>query len=290
MKTRANKHWEETADMRELQLRRHLSSFAQYHYAWLRKIGREWKKRGEYALDRFSLMDHYATNEDIEVAGYVSLLTNNNMRLHDQITELRNLIGRRPWEWVKSRGFITLSKPEVANERIVGTGHTKGDLFNVLDWLWNDKLGKRGIYKPGVNSVLKIQDEQYMLTMLSMRLTKDDGIGKGVLPDYGTDLGCPVNGDMLKLIRTFYPRKGKYGLNVDAGNADDVLMFMGYDDSTDFVYTYQGYCRMRELMPDAIARNERLFQKRYKEWRLMDEHKSHFRSAQMEILPEIRFE
>lgn len=276
--------------MRELQLRRHLSSFAQYHYAWLRKIGRRWKERGEYALDRFSLMDYYATNEDIEVAGYVSLLTNDNMRLHDQITELRNLIGRRPWEWVKSRGFITLSKPEVANERIVGTGHTKGDLFNVLDWLWNDKLGKRGIYKPGVNTVLKIQDEQYMLTMLAMRLTKDDGIGKGVLPDYGADLGCPVNGDMLKLIRTFYPRKGKYGLNVDAGNADDVLMFMGYDDSTEFVYTYQGYCRMRELMPDAIARNERLFQKRYKEWRLMDEHKSHFRRAQMEILPEIRFE
>lgn len=280
--------WEETADVREVQQRRHLFSFAQYHYAWLREIGVEWKRRGDYALDRFSLMDKYSDAEDIETAGYVSLLTNDNARLHDQITELCNLIGPNPAEMVSTRAFITLSQPKVANEKIVGSFHRKSDLFNVLDWIWDDRAKERG--HCGIEKVVKIQDERYMLDMLAMRLTKKDGIGKGVWTGGDEGLGCPVNDDMLRVIRLYYPKTARYGLRVTQDNADDVLQFMGFDDTTEFVYTYQGYCRMRELMSEAMERNERLFNKRYAEGLPMDEKGNHFRHVMTAMMPEIRFD
>lgn len=288
-KRKSADRWKATADVRELQQRRYLSQFAQWHYPWLVEIGRKWKERGDYAIDRFSLMDKYKDKDDIAVAGFVSLLTNDNARLADQITELWNLIGREPAGMVRKRDFIVLSRPEVSGERILGTNHFKGDLFNVLDYYW---VRTNKYVKPlsALADVVKIQDFDYMCNMLEYRLTRTDGIGKGVWPDYGFELSCPVNKDMLRVIRAFYPKKGRYGLNVDAGNVDDVLQFMGFDDPTDFIYTYQGYCRMRELMPEAMARNELMFRKRYVDGWCMDEHGNHFKTLQRGLLPEIRFE
>ena len=188
--------WKETADVREIQQRRYLSLFGQWHYEWLREIGREWKKRGEFAIDRFSLMDKYENKDDILVAGFVSLLTNDNARLAEQITELSNLIGREPYKMLTKRDFIVLSRPESANELIVGTNHRKCDLFNVLDWLWG-ALSARPMNER-LQNVVKIQDERYMLAMLDVRLKKTDGIGKGVWKIHDEELGCPVNKDMLK--------------------------------------------------------------------------------------------
>ena len=289
MRRKKTNAWKETADAREVQLRRYLSWFGQWHYEWLREIGREWKKRGEFAIDRFSLMDKYENKSDIAVAGFVSLLTNDNGRLAEQIAELWNLIGRSPAEMVVRRDFIVLSRPEVAGERIFGTNHFKGDLFNILDFFW-ERMNRSVRPIRELTNVVKIQDERYMLNMLEFRMIRSDGIGKGAWPDYGLELSCPVNKDMLRVIRAFYPKKGVHGLSVDAGNVDDVLQFMGYDDTTEFIYTYQGYCRMCELMPDAMRRNEKLFRKRFLEGRCMDEHKGHFASRQKELLPEIRFE
>ena len=278
-----------TTSYRELQQRRYLSHFAQWHYPWLVEIGRRWKQRGEWAFDRFALMDYYTEGEDVEVAAYVSLMTQDNARLHDQVTELHHIIGDCPWDWVENRVFITLSTPDVASERIIGTNRTKGDLFNLLDWVWGlyfDRDEKR----PALSDILKVQDEQYMMAMLNMRLTKHDGIGRGVRPYDGEEMPCPVNHDMLRLIRKFYPRHGRYGLQVTQVNANDVLQFMGFDDPTDFVYAYQGYQRMAELMPKAMERNERLFMSRYMQGFPMDESGNHFRVIMTEMLPEIKFD
>ena len=125
--------------------------------------------------------------------------------------------------------------------------------------------------------------------MLNMRLTKHDGIGKGIYPEVD-DLQCPVNKRMLRLIRAFYPIGGQKGLSrVDVNKADDVISFMGYDDTTEFVYTFQGYERMRQLMPEAMERNEKIFLKRFRDGNMLDT-MNHGVSEMRKIIPEIRFD
>jgi hypothetical protein len=281
--------WFDTANCREVQQRRFLADFAQWHYEWLREIGRQWKERGEYALDRFSLMDYYDDAGDIETAGYVSLLTQDNARLHDQITELRNIIGPNPWRWMKERRFIILAEPSRMNQRLLGTNHTMADIYNVMDWLWHH-FGGDGGADYGLDEVVRIQEPVYAMDMLSMRLSKTDGIGCGVYQKMDDCLTCPINRDMLRLIRTYYPLGGVPGTKqVDANTADDVLSFMGYDDTTEFVYTYQGYRNMQLLMPEAMERNEKLFLKRFREGNMLDT-MHHSVQEMRKIIPEIRFE
>ena len=281
--------WRSTANYREVQQRRFLTEFAQWHYEWLREIGRRWKERGEYSLDRCSLMDYYKDAGDIETAGYVSLLTQQNHRLHDQVTELRNIIGPHPWRWMKERRFLILADPQRMNQRLLGTSHTMADLYNVMDWLWHHWFAEGGA-DYGLDEVVRIQDLAYMTDMLTMRLTKHDGIGRGVYPDTGEPLTCPVDADMLRLIRAFYPLGGVPGSKrVDANTADDVLSFMGYDDTTEFVYTYQGYRRMERVMPEAMERNEKIFIKRFRDGNLLDT-MHHSLSEMRKIIPEIMFE
>ena len=275
-------------DYREVQQRRFLSEFAVYHYDWLRRIGAAWKERGEYDFDRFALMDYYTEPKDVELAGYVSLLTTDNQRLHDQVTDLYNIIGDHPWPWFQERAFITLSLPDVAHERIIGGSRTKADLFNLLDWVWGFFFD-HGEPRTSLSGIVNIQDEPYMTAMLNMRLTKHDGIGRGVRPDDGEEMPCPMNRPMLELIRTFYPCYGCHGLRVSYNTADDVLQFMGFDDPTEFVYTFQGYQRMQQLMPEAMQRNEKYFNRRFAQGYMDDEHR-HFRVYQQDLLPEIRFE
>ena len=281
--------WFEAANFREVQQRRFLADFAQYHYVWLREIGRLWKERGEYSLDRFSLMDYYDDDGDIETAGYVSLLTQDNDRLHDQITELRNIIGPHPWQWMKERRFLILAQPEQMNQRILGTNHSMADIYNVMDWLWHHWFAEGGA-DYGLDEVVSIQEPAYAMDMLSMRLAKNDGMGRGVYPDMNDGLACPINRDMLQLIRVYYPLGGEKGLRkVDANTADDVLSFMGYDDTTEFVYTYQGYRQMERVIPEAMERNEKIFLKRFRDGNLLDT-MHHSLSEMRKIIPEIRFE
>lgn len=280
--------WRETANCREVMQRRFLADFAQYHYAWLIEIGKRWKARGEYSFDRFSLMDYYTDGKDIEAAGYISLLTYDNPKLPEQIAELHNIIGDHPWDYIENRDFIVLSNPYVANEVLPGSMRRKYDLFNLLDWVWGFYFDHSEPLTT-LKGIVKIQEEQYAFDMLKMRMTKRDGIGKGVWPDDDDEMACPISNDMLKLIRIFYPKGDISGLPLDANIANDVLQFIGFDDPTEFVYTYQGYRRMERLMPEAMERNEKIFQKRFRERNLLDT-MHHCLSEMKKIIPEIRFE
>lgn len=280
--------WRETLHLRELQQRRYLVEFARIHYEWLIKVGQEWKKRGEFPIDRFSLMDYYHEPNDIEVAGYVSLLTTTNEKLFDQIIDLRDLLGDHPWQWMKERGFIVLADPETASQRIMGCRRTYADLFNLLDYVWGFYFN-HGEPRTTLSDIVPIQDEAYAMKMLKMRLYRKGGLGLGVRPDDGEELACPLTIPMLQLIRTFYPIAGQMGFALTVDNADDVLQFMGFDDPTEFLYTYQGYQRMLEVQPKAMERNEKYFNRRYQQGWQMEEHR-HFSDLMREILPEIRFE
>ena len=241
-------------DYRLLQRRTNLYERGSLIFEWLRRVGEEYKERGVYPV---SLTDYYEDKEDVEVAAIIEILVpgmpDNSPQRVESITELHNILGEHPAEIVRARSFLPDLLTQKSQDSILGGrfGTQKSDVFNLLDWIWDVKISQHipldlafpcwaGVLRnemvrmhvPDINERVSRRVVESSVAWSLMKLCTKDGIGHGVWNTVPIEtLLCPKYQEVMRLLRKIYPieRFNEY-------NADEIITFLGWDVSCEFMY------------------------------------------------------
>ena len=249
-------------EYKTIQKRMYLSDVGNRIYKWVKAKGEEYKNKGALPL---SLADYYTNPEDVEIAAIVEVAIpdplENTARRLAYITELHNLLGDNPSEFVRSRKFLHELLPKGAMDAVLGgtMGIQKSDVFNILDWIWEVKntdtpletaftdyaFGKRRFGPvPDFGERVNHNVNKAAVQAAMMKLCLADGIGKGVWKSVSAEmLPCPMISGLRKFLRHLYP----IGLFKDE-ESNEIITFIGYDVPCDFVYAYLSCKNYKEEM------------------------------------------
>lgn len=214
---------------------------------WLKDLAKEVKYNCVLPL---SLCDYYSNRDDIEIAAVVECLLReplDDSALHnEQIIELHNLLGSNPSRMVEKRNFLHLL-PDCTKNNFLGiTGIRISDIFNTLDWIWEirtkKQIGIERVFRAGLfhelSDRISIGISDASVCLLKMRMCLTDGVGKGLWSTIPPeDLRCPPGKSLIQLVRKIY----SVGM-MENKDLDEVISFLGFDNTYEFVYVYWG-CR-----------------------------------------------
>lgn len=236
-----------------------LNEFQRNHREWMQELADAYKNRGRFGIHLFSLADNYSDIEDIEVALFASLMLSDNEYLLQQQQEMRELLGKHPYQdFFLKRGFVELSLGANQNKIITKTFtcyHDIAKLFNLLyEWeseygiIYNAFLEKLSEFKSPYYAMIcllrlaKINQPQYKVNLLLLHLLTGQGLGYGIWRGKCDGLLCPENRDIIEFLELWFPDYSQCGLTFDRA-----LRAIGLKEDTDFYYCYLGFKELQKV-------------------------------------------
>ena len=251
--------------------------FTKYFRPWLYELTKKYKERGNFPVSVIWLLpSYYNVSEDIEIAAFASLLIKDDENLVERISAFRQMFGDSPFDWFRTRGFVKLSVGDVQNKR------TGGVLNKDIASLFSDIYDNWGNRQSAISIILlkHFGNKSYWNKLHTLRLVlgTSDGIGLGVWHNCPYKMRCPLTGDVMALLRTFFQ---DYNL---VGSADEVLRLFGFKNESDVYYAALAYKELQVKQPKECSRLATLYQKWYMSGTLRTER---YWIGSDRILPEI---
>ncbi len=217
------------------------------------------------------MSDYYKEKKDIEVAAFLGLIIPLKTESRAQyVMELRYIIGDSPWDYLRNREFANLM---LGKGLFVPNGISSTEFLRLLNVLWDIAISKQipleyvGLsasgYKrcsEGAYQVLSCIGSEAKAKMKAMTaiLTLKDGMGRGIWASLQQeDISCPITRDMRNVLRVFYP------LSLNNESTDDVIRFLGFENPSEYIYSYLGYSSLRSAFPREIKHYEDLLRSRF---------------------------
>lgn len=231
-------------------------------YPWFINIGQLYRKKFGLPV---CFCDFYDDPRDKEVVETIALVIPQNNR-EQYMIELRNILGKHPWEMVKDRSFMHIKDIK----RVLGNNAINGPLlFNILDWIWETCVERRATieyaflgemgyigkrYASPLSDVITFTNLHTQMEMMLVKMVTDgmwDYIERDELP-------CPLIPGIKKVLSIFYPIRNK----VTSDNIFDVIDFIGFECRNDALYSVLAYQKLMKEYPKDVA----LFEKRSRRW------------------------
>lgn len=257
-------------ECKRLQRIRQMEDIGRPVFKWLKEVGAHYKNEGKFPP---SLCDFYSSREDKEVAAVVELLIPNRGRRIFYIMELSKILGPSPMEMIKERRFLHLGFPENEKKILKNSHLTYSILFNILDWIWKCSVdlkiplqhiikGEKDIVKPAhiypLRDIFNVKDLDYRIDMLLAKMCLPDGYGEGLWNIKEELLSYPFSKTTQKLMSAFFAVRGDTTEETikRAIRLLDVPLL-------EMLYVEWGYASVCKKDPNAVARLERLYRKRF---------------------------
>ena len=261
------------ADIKRSVIKNYFLDRSQWHREWLKELACRYKAKGDFPIIPMVLLpSYYEDNKDMEVAAFAALMLNKCENTLDAVSELRNLLGKSPWEWFVQRKFVSLSlgvnqdgcTGGIPNWKIAKLFGRLWDECHVLTYEIPNEKVKESVVRPIGEQVKMIVEERhysyfdaltylledcsigrffYKIRLLLQVLSCSGGFSLGLWSVEPSELKCPVTYDLLTFLQTWFPDYYKYG------SADDAISLFGFESDCDFFYAYLGYKELQKRNP-----------------------------------------
>ncbi len=291
---------EERAEIRKRNITNYFVNFSKPHRIWLQDLADRYKAKGEFPMLPISILPSYYENKyDKEVAAFAALLISENSEF-DRVQTFRELLGDSPWEWFRSRSFVSLSIGSMRDKRTGGVYNWK--IANLMNRLWNEceiTAGREEKPFVGIGQMLfdivkqtrsmfldalafltancGVGHNLYKLRLLLLVFGTSDGLGIGLWNIPEEQLQCPLAEGMITFVQTWFPDCKRIG------GTDVAISKFGFERECDFFYAFLGYKELQKRNPKGC----KVYATRYRGW--YDEAIRPRRYQWREILPEIEY-
>lgn len=287
------KHIGDREEVRKKNVRDHFLTYSQALRPWLKELVAQYKESQNFPLFPMSILPSYFDRtEDKEVAAFVALLIPETDNVIKNIGEVRSILGKEPWEWLRTREFIRLGMGTMQNKRTGGVENWK--IAKLCDRLWGECCGHGRSKHIGetVSEICQIQrcsyfgcltylvedccvgNYDYKLRLLLLVLATCDGFGIGLWSVSPEDLKSPLTHDLRTFLQTWFPDYRRFG------TVDDAIGLF-FDRACDFFYCYLAYKELQKKKPKECGE----FATTYRRWYETGVIKKPYQFR--EILPEI---
>ena len=239
---------------------RYFERFSVYMRPWLRELTYNYKSRGIFPpMAITTLTSYYDADCDKEIAALLSLLVKENGKMQKCCRDIRLMVGVRPFEWFRNRGFVSISTGALQNNRTGGVANW--EIARMMGVLW-DSRRRTGNYDFDALLELGVSDER--IRLLRLVLGTSDGLGMGLVDIPHGEIRCPFTRDTNRLLRRFFPDWRFYG------SKDEAVKLFGLDNDFDFFYSALAYNELEQRNPSGCSRLLTLYQKRYNEGNFLE--------------------
>lgn len=262
-----------STEVRKSVIKNYFLDRSRCHRQWLKELAERYKARGDFPIMPMVLLpSYYSEQSDMEIAAFAALLQNKCENTLDAVSELRNMLGKSPWEWFVQRKFVSLSLG--ANQDNYTGGIPNWKIAKLFGKLWdechvltyeipNEKVKESVVRTIGEQVELLVSTKHwsyfdaltylledccigwfvYKVRLLLQVLSCSDGFSLGLWSVEPSELKCPLTKDLLVFLETWFPDYYKYG------SADDAIRLFGFDRDCDFFYAYLGYKELQKRNP-----------------------------------------
>ena len=281
--------------VRQKNVRDYFLQYSQAVRPWLIELAEKYKAKGEFPMMPMVVLPSYYTDaRDKEIALFSALLIKEDAEF-EQIRKFRELIGDKPWEWFRNRGFVRLGIGRVQDKRTGGVFNWK--IAKLLDRLWSFSRNEWDRTMLTVDDTVReaaridscstfgsltwicedcgVGDYFYKLRLLLMIAATSDGLGIGLWEKPQARLLCPLTSGVRTFLSTWWPDYRRFGA------VDDAIHEFGFEVDCDFFYCYLGYKELQKRNPKACSE----FATTHLKWYEIAARKKPFQFR--EILPEI---
>ena len=268
----------------------YFSEFSTYHREWLRELVAKYKDRGMFPIFPTQIIEYYSDDADKEVAIISTFCMDWNKNELEQIAVLRDMMGEHPYEWYKSRSFVTLGIGKNQGRRLEGNPAVSywkiAKLFSILYDMChgrNVSVLKRGglaNFCKKVKEVCNFPNMEYKRGVVELVLRTSDGIGRNLWATDPQKVKSPVTSKIRAFIRLWFP-------DVDSKwTFDESVSLFCLEYDYDMFYAYLAYQELCRVNPVECRKYLTRYQSRWKtgayyrrcEW-----------SGSRNIMPEINF-
>lgn len=267
--------------------------FSEYHREWLRELVSKYKERGLFPVYPTQIIEYYPDRADKEIAVFAALCMHwNNGKELEQIASMRKLMGSHPYEWFRSREFVTISVGREQMNAIDGyaCGHywKIAKMYDMLQDICHDSLpsevlkGKKfADFCNRLTEVCEITDMEYKRGVTELVLRTSDGIGRGLWITAPQKVKCPFTAKIKKYMRTWFPDFGSR-----MWTFDEAVGLFGLEHDYDFFYAWLAHDELSRMNPAACSRYATLYRQWWERRSLYPRYKWH---GSIGIAPEIEF-
>ena len=249
--------------VRKKNVRDYFLKYSQAVRPWLKELAEKYKANGEFPMMPMVVLPSYYTDaRDKEIALFAGLLIKEDAEF-EQIREFREMLGDKPWEWFKNRGFVRLGIGRVQDKRT-------GVVFNwkiakMFSRLWDEHFAKTTKAASSIGRTIKlisdiqrcpyfdvlmylvedcgVGDYFYKLRLLLTIAATSDGFGLGLWTIDPSELKCPLTTDFRTFLSTFFPDYRRLG------SVDEAIHLFGFERDCDFFYAWLGYKELQKRNP-----------------------------------------
>lgn len=269
-----NSWYKKDLPFRKKVVRENFVSFSRHIIKWLHEVAFRYKERGEFPPILMTLLPSYYTDpQDRELCAFATIpLMSWRIDVVAQAHELRELLGDHPWQWFRDRGFVPLN---FTKRRVCGVPtRVYSEFFGILweEYMYANRLWPKetpgsvlGIYRTlnvlareyecsYSDAIVRMYEDTdiktavYRARLFEMVCGRSDGISLGLWDIDAEDILPPIDENVSKVIRLFFPDYKKQG------SQDDAALSFGFDLPSDLFYAGWGYSSMERANPRACGK------------------------------------
>ena len=252
--------------------------FTKQFRPWLHELTRQYKERGVFPVSAaWTLPSYYTDDKDREMAAFAAMLIRDSEKTERYIADFRRLFDGSPFEWVKSRAFVSLSMQRGSMDFVGGVRCERvAEYFSTLHDVW---WKRERCFSDFLVNFFGEDRGQVKQRLLRLVLSGSDGISLGLWATTREEMRCPLTEAVKTFYRTFFPDYARFA-DIDRG-----IGLFGLDCHTDFLYAVMAWKELCVRDPNGCSRFETLFRKRYDEGNILQ---ARYWTGERKILPEIK--
>ena len=293
----------ENAALRKQQHARFFTEFSKYHREWMKELVARYMERGEFPFFPTFITGYYDNADDKVVAALSTLCMDwSRDDVMQQMTYMRELMGERPYEWVMSRAFVTLSFGDRQNKLVNGkSGLSYWRIARFFSELYDfcdggkktlrkcfpsgkaNAYGTRmGFFAEKVANSCGLKHTLFKAGVVELVLRTSDGIGDGVWATDPQKVKTPVSSDLTAFMKVWFP-----DYNNRNWSFSEAVALFGLEREYDFFYAWLAWEDLKKWNREECVRYSTVYLQRYKKGQLKIKT---WWVGKYGFMPEIRFD